>query len=273
MTKRRAEPLAARASSEEDEAREMPDRAEREKLVLDLGAVGGGKCSFELRRSARARHLRLIVGSGGLTVVVPAGLVSLRKIERLIEPHKAWIRKNLERMELLSSAQPRRQAVSVPGRIVLRALEETWRVELSDSAPQRTLARDGVVRLPRDFCRGEALAALRRWVLLRAREVLPRLLTELAAEHGFEVGRIAVREMKSRWGSCSSRGNISLNARLLFLSSGLVRHVLLHELCHLREMNHSRAFYECLRDVDPEADRHAGELRAAWRMVPPWACT
>ena len=111
------------------------------------------------------------------------------------------------------------------------------------------------MRLPRDFCRGEALAALRRWVLLRAREVLPRLLTELAAEHGFEVGRIAVREMKSRWGSCSSRGNISLNARLLFLSSGLVRHVLLHELCHLREMNHSRAFYECLRDVDPEADR------------------
>ena len=50
-------------------------------------------------------------------MVVPAGLVSLRKIERLIEPHKVWIRKNLERMELLSSAQPRRQGVSVPGRI------------------------------------------------------------------------------------------------------------------------------------------------------------
>ncbi len=46
--------------------------------------------------------------------------------------------------------------------------------------------------------------------------------------------------------------NVNLNARLLFLSSGLVRHVLLHELCHLREMNHSRAFYECLRNVDPE---------------------
>ena len=271
MTKRRAKSLATRASSEENGAQDGTGK-EKERLVLDLGAVGGGKCSLELRRSARARRLRLIVGGGGVTVVVPAGLDSLRKIRLLIEPHKAWILKNLERMKLLSSTRPRRQTVPVPERIVLRALEETWRVELSDSAPQRTLARDGVVRLPRDFCRGEALAALRRWVLLRAREVLPRLLTELAAEHGFEVGRIAVREMKSRWGSCSSRGNISLNARLLFLSSGLVRHVLLHELCHLREMNHSRAFYECLRDVDPEADRHAAELRAAWRMVPPWAC-
>ena len=167
-------------------------------------------------------------------MVVPAGLDSLRKIGRLIEPHKAWILKNLERMKLLSSARPRRQAVSIPERIVLSALEETWRVELSESVSQRTLARDGVVCLPRDFCREEALAALRRWVLLRAREVLPRLLTEL--------------------------------------TSGLMRHVLLHELCHLREMNHSRAFYKCLRDVDPEADRHAAELRGAWGMVPPWAC-
>ena len=265
-------PLAARASSEENGADGTPDGTGRERLVLDLGAVGGGKCSLELRRSARARHLRLIVGGGGVTVVVPTGLNSLRKIRLLIEPHKAWILKNLERMRLLSSVQPRRQAVSVPERIVLRALEETWRVEFSESTSQRTLARDGVVRLPRDFCREEALAALRRWVLLRAREFLPRLLTELAAEHGFEVGRIAVKEMKSRWGSCSSRGNVNLNARLLFLSSGLVRHVLLHELCHLREMNHSRAFYECLRDVDPEADRHAAELRGAWGMVPPWAC-
>ena len=266
-------PLAARAPNEESGANRTPDGTGKKRLVLDLGAVGGGKCSLELRRSTRARHLRLIVGGGGVTVVVPAGLDSLRKIRLLIEPHKAWILKNLERMKLLSSsAQPRRQEVSVPEHIVLRALEETWRVEISDSASQRTLARDGVVCLPRDFCGGEARAALRRWVLLRAREVLPRLLTELAAEHGLKVGRIAVKEMKSRWGSCSSKGNVNLNARLLFLTSGLVRHVLLHELCHLKEMNHSRAFYECLRDVDPEADRHAAELKEAWGMVPPWAC-
>lgn len=272
MTKRRTKLLATRTLGEGDEENGTQDGTGNERLVLDLGAVGGGKCSLELRRSARARRLRLIVGGGGVTVVVPAGLDSLRKIGRLIEPHKAWILKNLERMKLLSSARPRRQAVPIPERIVLSALEETWRVELSESVSQRTLARDGVVCLPRDFCREEALAALRRWVLLRAREVLPRLLMELAAEHGFKVGRIAVKEMKSRWGSCSSRGNVNLNARLLFLTSGLVRHVLLHELCHLREMNHSRAFYECLRDVDPEADRHAAELRGAWGMVPPWAC-
>lgn len=244
---------------------------DRQRLLLDLGSVGGGTCVFELRRSARAKHLRLIVNGSGLTVVAPRALTSLEEIERLLEPHKEWVRRKLERVKLAGFLRDPGHADSVPEKVFLKALEEEWRVELSDSAAQRVLAEDGVVRLPRDFCRTEALAALRRWVLLRAREVLPRILEELAEEQGLEVGRIAVKEMKSRWGSCSAKGNINLNARLLFLPSGLMRHVILHELCHLEEMNHARAFHERLRSMDSEADRHAAELRDAWRMVPLWA--
>ncbi len=241
------------------------------RLFLDLGSVGGGRCAFVLRKSARATRLRLIVNNGGLTVVAPA-FASLQELEALLEPHKAWILENLERMRLSSPPRASGRLEPLPTRILLKALEEEWRVELSDSPRERMSAGDGIVRLPRDFCGGEALAALRRWVLLRAREALPPLLAELAAEHGLRVGRVAVKALKSRWGSCSSKGNINLNARLLFLPSGLVRHVLLHELCHLKEMNHGQAFYESLRRMDPEADRHAAELRGAWRMVPLWAC-
>ena len=65
--------------------------------------------------------------------------------------------------------------------------------------------------------------------------------------------------------------NINLNSKLLFLPPDLVRHVMLHELCHMFEMNHSAAFYARLRDADPEADRHIAEMRGAWNRVPPWA--
>ena len=244
---------------------------DRQRLLLDLGAAGGGTCVFELRRSARAKRLRLVVNSSGLTVVAPRALSSLEEIERLLEPHKEWIRRKLEQVRLAGFLRDPEHADPVPEKVFLKALEEEWRVELSDSSAQRVLAEDGVVRLPRDFCRTEALAALRRWVLLRAREALPHILKELAEEQGLKVGRVAVKEMKSRWGSCSAKGNINLNARLLFLPSGLMRHVILHELCHLDEMNHARAFYERLRSMDSEADRHAAELRDAWRMVPLWA--
>ena len=199
-------------------------------------------------------------------------MTSQREIETILEKHKGWIREKLEQVRLSGSYYDPDRADPVPNRIFLKALEEEWRVELSDGAEKRVLARDGVVLLPPDFNRGEALAALRRWVLLRARDGLPPLLAGLAAEHGLEVGRVAVKEMKSRWGSCSARGNINLNARLLFLPSGLMHHVLLHELCHLKEMNHAPAFYDRLRRMDPEADRHAAELKAAWRWVPLWAC-
>ena len=245
-------------------------RAKERRHVLDLGGAGG-RCFFTVRKSARAKRLRLIVNHAGLTVVTPARNFSLQEIRLLLEPHKAWILKNLERIKLLAPPHVPGPPEPVPERVVLKALEESWRVVLSDATRERMSAQDGILRLPGDFGRQEALVALRRWVLSRAREALPVLLAELAAEQGLIVRRVTVKELKSRWGSCSSIGNVNLNARLLFLSPGLMRHVLLHELCHLDEMNHSPAFYERLRSMDPEADRHAAELKEAWRLVPLWA--
>ena len=68
---------------------------DRRRLLLDLSSVGGGKCAFELRRSARAKHLRLVVNGSGLTVVAPRALSSSEEIERLLEPHKYRDRKSV----------------------------------------------------------------------------------------------------------------------------------------------------------------------------------
>ena len=117
------------------------------------------------------------------------------------------------------------------------------------------------------------LRRLREWVREEARVYLGGLLDSLAREHGFSYASLSIRFQRGRWGSCSARGGISLNACLLFLPERLARHILLHELCHTRQLNHSRAFWKQLFAVDPNALAHDKAIRHAWRHVPAWIFT
>jgi len=77
----------------------------------------------------------------------------------------------------------------------------------------------------------------------KAKSVLPAQLAQLAALHGFKYSTVKIRKSKTRWGSCSTKGTISLSFYLLLLPEHLIEYVLLHELCHTVHMNHSPAFW------------------------------
>ena len=86
-----------------------------------------------------------------------------------------------------------------------------------------------------------------------ARRILNQRLMELATEHDFEYAKVSIRKQKTRWGSCSSQNNISLNQNLLHLTDDLIEYVLLHELTHTRVKNHSPSFWNELEKVCPSA--------------------
>ena len=90
-------------------------------------------------------------------------------------------------------------------------------------------------------------------ISLRAKEMLPPRLKELAKEKGFTYNRCTVRNVHSRWGSCSAGGNISLSVSLMLLPDELIDYVLLHELCHTVEMNHSERFWALMDKVTAPA--------------------
>jgi predicted metal-dependent hydrolase len=223
---------------------------------------------YLVKRSPRARYVRLVVTAGGLVVVVPQRFCVSRDLPPLLESKKDWITKALEKVT--SRAQAREEGRKVPDVVDLRAVGETWRVEFASLRQDRLLAENGTILLTSDFSENEANASLKRWIHTRGRELLPPLLRSEAERHGFSYVGVAVKEQKSIWGSCSARGNINLNCRLLFLPPHLVRHVLLHELCHLKEMNHSNAFHDLLGRLDPDAAKSALELKQAWNFVPSW---
>jgi predicted metal-dependent hydrolase len=109
-------------------------------------------------------------------------------------------------------------------------------------------------------------AALDRELRARAARELPPQLLALAAQHGLAVNGVSIRNQRSRWGSCSARGHIALNFRLLLMPEHVREYVLVHELMHLRQANHSIRFWRLVEAACPgfrEAERWLKEHGAA----------
>ena len=103
----------------------------------------------------------------------------------------------------------------------------------------------------------------------RARHELPRRLLELAAIHGLRVSRVSVRNQRWRWGSCSPNGHICLNWRLVRMPPAIRDYVILHELMHLKRMDHSPAFWKLVAKVCPDYQAARKWLRALPDTISP----
>lgn len=102
------------------------------------------------------------------------------------------------------------------------------------------------------------------WYAVKAREILPERLAGIIRKHSHAAFRptgLTVRSMKSRWGSCSSRGRITLNSELVKLKTEIIDYVIIHELCHLKHHNHGPGFYELLSEFQPGYKLLRKELR------------
>ncbi|MDY0042894.1 MAG: SprT family zinc-dependent metalloprotease [Desulforhabdus sp.] len=234
----------------------------------------GRQLDYEIQTSSKARSLRLkMTAKAGLTVIAPVGL-SERQVVELVSGKVDWIASKLDQFKevrhLLSDLKTVR-----PEAFDLPALAETWRVEYRATRAQTVGARTDqqgrivVFGAVKDYERCQA--ALRRWLARRAKETIVPWLESMAAKSGFRTKHVMIKNQRTRWGSCSADGAISLNAKLLFLESKMVRYVLMHELCHTLERNHTSRFWTHLRLFEPQSDLLHGQMRDAWKQIPAWA--
>ncbi len=206
----------------------------------------------------------------GLEVVVPRGFDQSR-LPAILEEKRDWLdrawRRVDEHQRRLEAEPPR-----LPRRIVLPALGQEWEVEYRRGAARASVRESGGRLLVTGAGQDpEAVrAALCRWLSRKARMELVPWLARLGDGRGLCFTRVAIRQQKSRWGSCSRAKTISLNARLLFLPPPLVEYVLLHELCHLSHLDHSPRFWRTLEKHSPEWRELRAALREADRWVPTW---
>ncbi len=99
-----------------------------------------------------------------------------------------------------------------------------------------------------------------------ARSLVHTKIAELNAHYGYKVGRVSIRNTKSRWGSCSKQGNLNFNYKVLFLPSHIADYIIVHELCHLKEFNHSPNFWNLVAELVPNHKAIRKELKqTAWK--------
>ena len=191
---------------------------------LDL--PDGRELAFEIRSSAKARSLRLKISArDGLVVIAPNG-VERGRVMQLVVSKADWIAERLTEFDAVRHLV--RDIPSVrPQAFDLPALAESWRVEYRPTRSQTVGARTdqaGRILVSGAIEDVEACqAALRRWLARHAKVALSSWLTNVAQQTGLRYTDLAVKNQRTRWGSCTAHGRVSLNCKLLFLPRELVR--------------------------------------------------
>jgi predicted metal-dependent hydrolase len=222
---------------------------------------------FAVRVSRRARRLSVRVYAGGrVEVIVPAG-VGAKSVRDFVGKFAPWIdRKVAELRPALALSEIGQE---VPTQIDLPAVGETFSVEWrqGECAGLR-MFEDRLLLSARDADAGRRL--LQHWVQNQARARLEPWLRQVALELDAGITRVSIRRQRTRWGSCSSRGSISLNCCLMFQRPEVVKYLFTHEIAHLRHMNHSPRFWRLVESLEPDFRKLDRELLAGWNRVPGW---
>ena len=225
---------------------------------------------FSVRRSARARRVRLTVSSSGEVVVVLPQRASLTHAARLVAQHQRWLDRHLARVRLERSRLAARPRLG-EGRWLFIAGEAT-RISAVDAVTRRPArgrveAASGglIVRLGRDG--RETAALLETWLRDRARREIGGRIVARAAEMGVQPGRLSIRDQSSRWASASASGALSFSWRLILTPPFVLDAVVVHELAHLLVRGHDRRFWSIVRSYAPRTDEARRWLRAHAREV------
>ena len=205
--------------------------------------------AYSIRRSSRARRVRVTVGAGGDVVVTLPRRASERRAAEAVRELRPWI--DRRRDALLRAAA---EVGRAPG--TLPYLGTELRV-IAEPGRERVHRRGAVLLVPE----GGAREAIERFYRRRARAEIGPRLDAAVARAGTSYRGLTIRGQRTRWASCSSNGGMSFNWRLLLAPEAVLDYVIEHEVCHLEVMDHSPRFWALLESRVPDWRAHAAWLR------------
>ena len=239
------------------------------KKLTPLATIGEGKItlnhrivSYKVKRSTRARRVRLeIKPESGLTVVIPR-YFGIGWVPNLLREKRDWILGNFASYDKVQSQfagateVEADDAISYLGRKLMVLTEEsTGKTDCVRLEPDRLVVST--------VSAGKGLnVILEQWYRIQAAALLGQKVQEWSAKLRVSHNGVTIRSQKTRWGSCSRKGSLSFNWKLLMAPEPVIDYVVIHELAHLREMNHSKSFW-----------RLVAEHCSGWRELRKWLKT
>ena len=215
--------------------------SELERRVIALQGGDLPEVTVVIRRSRRARHVRLHVDeSGAIAASVPQRFAAQR-LDAIVLERAEWLREVLTRMDLASQSTE----IDLRRGDPIRLLGRWHQTELVEGGRGSCALVEErlVLTVPADT---DPYDVLQRWYRNEARRVIGGRVATWATEFGLEFGAIAIRDQRTRWGSCTHRGDLSFNWRLLLAPAWVLDAIVVHELCHIDELNHSSRFWALL---------------------------
>ena len=220
-----------------------------------------------IKRRKGARHVRFTVdGKGYLSITTPMKL-STYHLLKAITQQRAWIEKHS------SFDTPIDYNNYYPLYLSLHAFKEHWSIRYIPTHHKRlslTIKEQQIILRGPIHEIALCQLQLRQWIRQRAMVLLNHELNKISQAIGLTYNKLTLRTQKSRWGSCNTKKNITLNDKLLFLPYHWVRYVCIHELCHTKHMNHSQQFWQLVAHYDPNYKQHKYMLSKAERYIPGW---
>ena len=212
--------------------------------------INDSEFTYQIRRSMKAKYLRLQINPlTGLEVVIPRGCKP-KEAEEFIYKKKDWILKHLKDIYL-------EEELSYFG----KKIEINQKYNLFFTRHKINLYQNILLIESPSGSSENINFIFNVWLKHRAKSYLPERIEILARKYNLAFRQVRIRNQKTRWGSCSSSGNISLNFRLMKYRKELIDYVIIHELCHLKEMNHSKRFWKQVEDIIPNYRALKHELK------------
>lgn len=200
-----------------------------------------------IKRSLRARRIAIHVRDGEVELVLPKGVDECRGVEFLYQ-NRDQIVQFLEKRKPVARVYDENTEITM--------LSFSVKIVRCGDEPSARLS-NGVLMI--NFPEKEPISSQKNQQSIKkvilaamhseAKRVLPQRLDSLAKKFNFAYGKVTIRTTKTRWGSCSSAKNISLSTFLMLLPPVLADYVMLHELCHTKEMNHGKNFWNLMDSV------------------------
>lgn len=200
------------------------------------------------KKSKQAKYLRLkIYGNGEIYLIVPLSY-TYRQAEVFLGGQIKWIEKKISKLAF--------------NRDKFRYLGYKTKLSIITDKKDKSFVvsynADSVILPVVDGLTTEQL--FENWIFEEAKKYIPSRVKELAKHYGFNFDKVKVKKIKSRWGSCSSKKNLNFNYKLMHFNTKIIDYVIIHELCHLKEMNHSKKFWKLVEQIVPEYKDNKREL-------------
>ncbi|MDB9247919.1 SprT family zinc-dependent metalloprotease [Halorubrum ezzemoulense] len=227
----------------------MPEAASRKATLF------GENVPYEVRHSDEASQPRIDVDIRGVRVVVPEG--SVTDPEELLKENAAWVLEKKAKYDQYRERVPDRKFE--PGEL-FPYLGDQYEIVVERRSSSQVIEAE--FRLAKhNVDQTSVRRALESLYRRKARERFENQASQFAEGMGVEYNKIEVRNQRTKWGSCSTSGTLGLNWRLMMAPPEIVEYVVIHELAHLREPNHSDSFWKLVAKHDPEYQKHARWLK------------